>query len=250
MGSCCSCLVNTNTEGSERTIYNLKEIVSEENKEPYLAFEYIEEKKNNEIKIKESDINFKKEETTGHIIEEENLKINIIPSGIVNRHRESFHQVNALKESIKNIGKIGHFSNHIFINSKQNVNNYIDEMDDIQNYCIYKGDIENDLPHGQGELVFDKKNYYKGDFNQGKYHGNGEYNSFDAKYIGSWKDNLRDGVGEEVYPKVKYIGEFKDGMKHGDGVLHLSCGVIVGNFIEGKLNQGKYIKNEILVNGV
>ena len=45
------------------------------------------------------------------------------------------------------------------------------------------------------------------------------------EYIGDFKDNMKDGVGEEKYQDGSiYIGQFKKNMKNGKGNLILGGG--------------------------
>ena len=70
---------------------------------------------------------------------------------------------------------------------------------------IYKGEIVNDLPHGEGQLYYPSGSvHYLGSFFQGKFHGDGKLWSL-AK-SGSW---------------LQYDGKFSHGEKHGKGSFYL-----------------------------
>jgi hypothetical protein len=68
---------------------------------------------------------------------------------------------------------------------------------------VYKGEVSNGLPNGQGT-----------------------YTSSDGyKYVGEFKDGLRNGQGTSTSPNgYKYVGEFKDGFPNGQGTLTLPVG--------------------------
>ena len=69
---------------------------------------------------------------------------------------------------------------------------------DKKSHPIYKGDVENGKPNGQGTYTFPDGKKYEGKFKDGKEHGKGTY----------------------TYPDgVKYEGEWKEGKEHGQGTL-------------------------------
>ena len=55
---------------------------------------------------------------------------------------------------------------------------------------IYKGDVENGKPNGQGTYTWSDGDKYVGEFKNGKKHGPGTWTSTDGdKYSGEWKKN-------------------------------------------------------------
>ena len=90
---------------------------------------------------------------------------------------------------------------------------------------IYKGEIKELLPNGQGELV-DSDGTYTGMFVNGKKEGKGlmqysgvtDKNNLVKTYDGNWKNDLYNGEGSLVYKNGDiYEGTFVDGKKDGNG---------------------------------
>ena len=53
----------------------------------------------------------------------------------------------------------------------------------------YIGEIENELPNGQGTLTKSNGEKYEGEWKDGLMHGQGTYNwLYGKKYVGEWKD--------------------------------------------------------------
>ncbi len=83
-------------------------------------------------------------------------------------------------------------------------------------------------------------------------HGHGEY-SYAAKageesdpvtYKGSWENNLKSGIGKQMYANVgEYYGYWEEGKRHGEGVMtYLNKDVYSGSWSNGKKDgQGTYI---------
>ena len=69
-----------------------------------------------------------------------------------------------------------------------------------------------------------------------------------SEYIGEFKDNMKDGYGEEKYCDGSiYKGEFRQDMKHGKGVLLLQGN---GNYgYEGEFKKDK-ISGKVNLNGM
>ena len=83
---------------------------------------------------------------------------------------------------------------------------------DKQTNLIYKGQVENGKPNGQGTLNLP----------------NGE------KYVGEWKNGRPHGKGTGTLPDGrKYVGEYKDGKRNGQGTLTFPGG---STFSEGMKN--------------
>jgi len=74
------------------------------------------------------------------------------------------------------------------------------EFGDKDIHPQYKGDVENGKPNGLGVII----------------------NTNKGKYVGEWKDGIKQGHGTFTYGKgkwegEKYEGEFKEGYRHGQG---------------------------------
>ena len=70
---------------------------------------------------------------------------------------------------------------------------------------LYKGFVENDLPNGEGQLIWKSGSRYIGTFNHGKQEGFGvmSWRSFKNKkasrtYQGNWKKGKEHGYGKEI----------------------------------------------------
>ena len=72
-----------------------------------------------------------------------------------------------------------------------------------QTHHLFKGQVENGKPNGQGTLSLPK----------------GEKN------VGEWKNGRLHGQGTGTLPDGrKYVGEYRDGKRHGQGTLNFSDG--------------------------
>ena len=67
------------------------------------------------------------------------------------------------------------------------------------NGLYYEGEFNNDLYHGVGTLLMDNLLIFKGEFINGKKSGRGTLISTDKmfKYEGQWKNNMKNGLGEQ-----------------------------------------------------
>ena len=96
----------------------------------------------------------------------------------------------------------------------------------LPNNAIYEGYLINNEFEGYGEYRSHRYNYF-GYFSCGKKNGKGKLEDFEKKleYSGDFKDNMKDGYGEEKYQDGSvYIGQFKKNMKNGNGNLVLGGG--------------------------
>jgi hypothetical protein len=96
-----------------------------------------------------------------------------------------------------------------------------------------------------------KGDKYIGEFNEGKFHGQGTYyhladnQSKGNKYVGEYKDDKRNGQGTHTWANGdKYVGQYRDGMRNGQGTFTKPNGdKYVGEFKEGRFHgQGIYTK--------
>lgn len=88
---------------------------------------------------------------------------------------------------------------------------------------LYRGSFKNGLFHGHGTLYWPGKDTYRyiGRFKGGVRHGRGiEFDNLGVKiYKGTFRDDKREGRGEEFYERMcVYKGEFSNNVRHGFGV--------------------------------
>ena len=86
---------------------------------------------------------------------------------------------------------------------------------------IYKGEIKNVIPNGQGVYTYPDGKKYFGQWKDGKINGQGTYTSpFRWKYVGEFSEGKFHGRGIYTYPDgERYVGDFKNGIQDGDGTL-------------------------------
>lgn len=72
------------------------------------------------------------------------------------------------------------------------------------------GDWDDDVKHGYGTYTYINGDTYEGEWNNNLRHGQGTYtySSSGVKYVGSWVNGRREGVGEIVFPQYTYKGNF------------------------------------------
>lgn len=103
----------------------------------------------------------------------------------------------------------------------------------------YKGNFENGMYHGHGILYheptikdhYEKENIkYEGEFLNGLYHGKGTLYSFFGKRLYDGEQN------KDFYIKKIYEGDFCKGLYHGKGITYDYCGNIKyeGDYVKGK----------------
>ncbi|TPX67720.1 hypothetical protein SpCBS45565_g03604 [Spizellomyces sp. 'palustris'] len=117
---------------------------------------------------------------------------------------------------------------------------------------IYEGERnENKERHGRGKNIFPNGDIYEGTYLNGSRNGFGVYKwkKTRARYSGEYKDNLRDGQGDFVYPDgSKYRGQFKEGKRHGQGTyVYVNGDTYIGEWQNDKKHgKGTYT---IIANG-
>ena len=86
------------------------------------------------------------------------------------------------------------------------------EVGEKDTHSVYKGEVENGVPNGQGTLT-----------------------SLDGrKYVGEWKDGIRSGQGTQTYPNGgKYEGSWKNGVRW-NGTQYDKNGNIKYKYVNGK----------------
>ena len=121
----------------------------------------------------------------------------------------------------------------------------------LPNNAIYEGYLINNEFDGYGEYKCQSYNYF-GYFSCGKKSGKGKLEDFEKKleYLGDFKDDFKEGYGEEKYQDGSvYIGQFEKNMKNGNGNLILGGGGphygYVGMFKNDKISgKGKFKWND------
>jgi hypothetical protein len=90
--------------------------------------------------------------------------------------------------------------------------------------ATYQGDMEDNMPHGQGTMTFPNGDKYVGHFVCGEKHGYGKLTTLGgcSEYVGGFNKGKRSGKGVEFtvhdgYGTWTYQGEFKDDKPHGLG---------------------------------
>jgi len=118
--------------------------------------------------------------------------------------------------------------------------------------CTEKYNLEKfkkKIPNGFGEYEFSDGTSYKGEWKDGKYHGEGIFSDSagDDKYKGKWKNGKMHGQGVRIYydgvQERKLKGEFKDNSLHGLGSEKTKNWKRSGNWKNGKLHGQGTFKN-------
>jgi hypothetical protein len=107
----------------------------------------------------------------------------------------------------------------------------------------YRGQCENDKPHGPGTVTFYNGDKLTGTFINGVFGGNGVRSSADGNiYEGGWQKGKRHGQGKYTWAQgSSYVGEWIDDKRHGKGVFKWSNGNrFEGEFRDNKRFNGKY----------
>ena len=164
-----------------------------------------------------------------------------------NNHKKKVFLNSKNKNKIEN-KKINNINN---INSDNSLKQKMKKKKMIlSNNAVYEGSLNNNEFDGYGEYRSPSYNYF-GYFSCGKKSGKGKLEDFVKKleYSGDFKNNMKDGFGEEKYLDGSiYIGQFKQGMKNGKGNLILGGGKnygYSGMFKDDKIwGKGKFKWNE------
>ena len=112
----------------------------------------------------------------------------------------------------------------------------------------YSGYWVNDKANIKGKLIHSDGDIYEGEWLDDKPHGKGIYIHKDGTiYEGEWKQDKQDGIGKEKWPDgAFYEGQYKNGKKNGKGKFHWSDGSYYeGNFVDNNISgEGLYIFND------
>ena len=77
---------------------------------------------------------------------------------------------------------------------------------------VYRGEVLNGRPHGEGTLTWPSGAAYSGQWANGTRQGSGTY-------VGDYRDGERSGHGRFRWPNGRvYEGAWRAGMRHGEGV--------------------------------
>lgn len=104
----------------------------------------------------------------------------------------------------------------------------------------YRGQMQNGVPHGKGEMRWQNCSTYSGDWRGGVMHGTGIMTwPSGKKYEGQWQDNVQEGRGIMFYPNGNiYEGTFHHGVRHGQGILRQpNGGYFEGRFENDQLSE-------------
>ena len=105
----------------------------------------------------------------------------------------------------------------------------------------YRGEVENGLFHGEGELMGADNSRYVGTFKNGIFNGQGELWDVDGSYYkGAFQRGVFNGLGHFKYNDgTTYEGKFTNGQITGKGKMVDSSGdVYQGTFRQGMLTEG------------
>ncbi len=115
----------------------------------------------------------------------------------------------------------------------------------------YQGQVKNVKPNGLGILIEPNGSKYVGSWKDGLKNGQGTFTSlftyknvqgtftslYGSKYVGEWKNGKKDGQGTITWPDgEKYEGEWKDS-EMWSGIFYDKDGNIVGKYVNAKMRK-------------
>ena len=107
---------------------------------------------------------------------------------------------------------------------------------------------------GYGKYIYENGEYYIGEFKNDKRNGKGQefYKNGNLKYEGNFANDCFEGYGKGIYEDGKYyIGEWKNGKQNGKGKEYYKNGNLQyeGNFIDNHLKdmENLFMKMVIMV---
>jgi len=107
---------------------------------------------------------------------------------------------------------------------------------------IFLGDVLDEIPNGMGTWIStDGQEQYKGEWQEGMWHGAGTYNASDGSInTGEYAVGQRNGQSSWSHPDGrKHIGEYRNDLMHGQGVLMFSNGDVYSGTFENDRQHGK-----------
>lgn len=86
---------------------------------------------------------------------------------------------------------------------------------------VYVGAKKGDLRHGFGKYTYPNGDWYEGQWEHNKAHGEGTFWTRTGTYVGRWREDLKHGLGTEEFVEggAQYKGQFAHGFREGKGVL-------------------------------
>ncbi len=107
------------------------------------------------------------------------------------------------------------------------------------NEGTYTGQVKNKIPSGHGRWVHSSQmKEYIGNWEVGKFHGEGIYIEPKGKYNGNFDNGIKQGYGSYSHCNGnKFIGQWKNNYPHGQGTLVRNNGEV----INGRWELGKYL---------
>jgi hypothetical protein len=110
---------------------------------------------------------------------------------------------------------------------------------------VYQGQCANGKPDGSGEVVFSNGDRFKGEFRNGRIHGQGTWTSGSSgnTYTGNWFDGRRQGEGTYSWShgSQQYVGEWVDDKRQGRGTFTWANGDrFEGEFRNNQQYTGTY----------
>ena len=107
---------------------------------------------------------------------------------------------------------------------------------------LYIGEFWDDIPSGNGTVIWSNGSIYVGDFIRGEYKGEGTFISQDSNnnilYVGEFDNNKPNGLGTMFFENQEFfVGNFKSGEFNGKGYFHNSNQTI---------EEGLWKKGEII----
>ncbi|WP_101759141.1 MORN repeat-containing protein [Oceanicoccus sp. KOV_DT_Chl] len=118
---------------------------------------------------------------------------------------------------------------------------YVDKTDGREG--VYRGQCQNNKPHGSGSVDFNNGAKLTGTFEKGRFSGDGTYRTAAGDvYQGDWSQGKRHGQGTYTWAQGShYEGEWIDDKREGQGVFTWANGNrFEGEFRDNKRYNGKY----------
>jgi hypothetical protein len=110
------------------------------------------------------------------------------------------------------------------------------------------------MKNGQGRSVYADKTEYEGSFVNDVIEGYGVFKGQNQTYEGTWKNGKMHGTGKSEWKNnsgvtiAKYVGQYKEGIKEGFGEYTDSKGVTYkATWINGEINSKGPIVKEVLI---
>jgi hypothetical protein len=114
-------------------------------------------------------------------------------------------------------------------------------------YVIYEGELVDNKREGRGICLYSNGTMFEGEWKRNKEHGYGKLVTSDRRktiYEGEWERGKMQGKGTYYYgssdpakPGTRYIGEFKENLRNGMGCYYLPDGSIYdGQWRDGVMN--------------